>query len=377
MSAELDVDGVIDDRSRHILLLCGTGGVGKTSLSAALAVRAADRGRRVTVMTIDPARRLATALGIDQLTDEPARVAGIDESAGGSLDALMLDMKRTFDEAVSAALPAPTAAQLFRNPFYQTLSTSFSGTQEYMAMERLAQLYRQARVENRWDLIVVDTPPSRSALDFLDGPQKLAALLDGRLMRLLTAPARGGLRILGAGMNVAAQIVGRLIGTESFADLSAFAGVFEQVMGGFRQRAERTRATLASDRAGFVVVATPDRAALTEARFFADRLASERLPLLGTIVNQRVRTTTDLSADDARDLAATVPPESAEWAALMEQARLYERMTTQEALIRRHLAPGEPVREVEMMDSELSDVEELRQLGRILAAENRRPRGDV
>lgn len=373
MTAILDVDGILADRSRRILLLCGTGGVGKTSLSAALAVRAADQGRRVTVMTIDPARRLATALGVDELTDEPARVAGIDPSNGGSLDALMLDMKRTFDDAISAALPEAKAEQLFRNPFYQSLSTSFSGTQEYMAMERLSQLYRQARVDDRWDLIVVDTPPSRSALDFLDGPQRLAALLDGRMMRLLTAPARGGLRLLGAGMNVAAALVGRLIGTDSLVDLSAFASVFEQVMGGFRQRAEQTRMTLSSQRAGFIVVATPDKSALAEARFFSDRLTSEGLPLLGTIVNQRVHAPSSLAKDDALALASTVTKGSAEWAALTEHARLAETDENQKGLMRRHLAAGQAIREVERLDSEISSVGELRSLGRAIAAEHSTP----
>ncbi len=368
MTATLNIDAVLGDHARHILLLCGTGGVGKTSLSAALAVRAADQGRRVAVMTIDPARRLATALGVDELTDDPKAVEGIDTSAGGSLDALMLDMKRTFDEAVSATLPGPKAQQLFENPYYQTLSTSFSGTQEYMAMERLSQLYRQARQDGRWDLIVVDTPPSRSALDFLDGPQRLAALLDGRMMRLLTAPARGGLRLLGAGMNVGAQFLGRLIGTEGLADLSAFAGVFEQVMGGFRQRAERTRATLASERSGFLVVATPDKVALTEARYFADRLAIEGLPLLGTIVNQAVRAPAGLTGDEARRLASGYADTSAEWAALSEHARLFELMTVQRSLIQHHLAPGQPVCEVERFDSDISDVDELRRLARAIAA---------
>lgn len=377
MTDALDVDAILCDESRHILLLCGTGGVGKTSLSAALGVRAAEQGRRVAVMTIDPARRLASALGIDEVTDEPTRVEAADSSAGGSLDALMLDMKRTFDEAVCAALPASAAQQLLANPFYQSLSTSFSGTHEYMAMERLSQLYHQMRVEDRWDLIVVDTPPSRSALDFLDAPQRLSALLDGKLMRLFTAPARGGLRMLGAGMNVAAHVMGRLIGTDSFADLSAFAGVFEQVMGGFRQRAERTRATLASKRSGFLVVATPDRSALAEARFFSDRLLGEGLPFLGTIVNQRTWAPISLDAEVARKWADGFDVASPERAALLEQARLCEVEEAQSSLIRRYVSGDHARTEVGLVDAEISSVEELRGLARAVTAEHSSPRCDV
>lgn len=369
MIASLDIDAVLADRSRHVLLLCGTGGVGKTSLSAALAVRAADQGRRVAVMTIDPARRLATALGVNVLTDEPTPVAGIDSTVG-SLDALMLDMTHTLDQAVSAALPESSAQALIRNPFYRSLATSFSGTQEYMAMERLSQLYRQARLDDRWDLIVVDTPPSRSALDFLDGPQRLASLMDGRLMRLLTAPTRGGFRLLGAGMNVGAQILGRLISSDGLADLSAFASVFEQVMSGVRKRAERTRATLASDRAGFLIVTTADRAALTEARYLSDRLSTERLPLLGTIVNQLAGSVCDLDADDSRRLADGCAPDSPEWVALMQQAHTRDLMEMQRTLMHHHIAAGQPVCEVERFDSEINDVNELRRFARTVATQH-------
>lgn len=373
MTAVLDLDATLSDPGRHILLFCGTGGVGKTSLSAAVAIRAADRGRRVAVMTIDPARRLATALGVSDLDDEPTAVPGIDPAAGGSLDAMMLDMKRTFDTAIAANASPERAAQLFQNTFYQQLSTSFSGTQEYMAMERLSQLYRQARTDNRWDLLIVDTPPSRSALDFLDAPQRLAALLDGRIVRMLTAPARGGLRLLGAGMDVAAAMVGKLIGTESLTDLKTFLVAFESVMGGFRQRAERTRAMLASSRAGFIVVATPERAALQEARYFSNRLTSERLPLLGTIVNRCAYTPAELDAERADELAATVPEGSLEHAALIEQARVRRQMAEEVKLVAKHLAPGHAKATVRQLDGEISDLSELRELARLVAAQHLAP----
>jgi anion-transporting ArsA/GET3 family ATPase len=206
---ELDVDRLIADRRTRIIVCCGSGGVGKTTTAAAIGLRAAERGRHVVVLTVDPARRLAQSMGLTSLDNTPRLVPGIGRDAGaaeegngadsaGSLHAMMLDMKRTFDEIVEAHADPDRANQILANPFYQSLSSSFAGTQEYMAMEKLGQLRRA----DEWDLIVVDTPPSRSALDFLDAPQRLSRFLDGRLLRLLTAPAKVGgrayLRVLGA-----------------------------------------------------------------------------------------------------------------------------------------------------------------------------------
>lgn len=182
----LDVDPLIDDPETRIVVCCGSGGVGKTTTAAALGLRAAERGRRVVVLTIDPARRLAQSMGIDSLDNTPRRVKGVD--GDGELHAMMLDMKRTFDEIVEAHADRERAAAILSNPFYQSLSAGFAGTQEYMAMEKLGQL----RAQHDWDLIVVDTPPSRSALDFLDAPKRLGSFLDGKLIRLLTAPAEAG-----------------------------------------------------------------------------------------------------------------------------------------------------------------------------------------
>ena len=170
------------------MVCCGSGGVGKTTTAAALALRAAEQhGRRTVVLTIDPARRLAQSLGLTELDNTPRQVKGIDaEAGGGELHAMMLDMKRTFDEVVLAHTDPKRAEEIFANPFYQAMSSTFAGTQEYMAMEKLGQL----RARDEWDLIVVDTPPSRSALDFLDAPARLARFLDGRMLRMLLAPAR-------------------------------------------------------------------------------------------------------------------------------------------------------------------------------------------
>src|ERR1035437_9904685 len=172
----LDIDALLDDPRTRIIVCCGAGGVGKTTTAAALGLRAAESGRRVVVLTIDPARRLAQSLGLTMLDNTPRPVTDIDDASGGSLDAMMLDMKRTFDEVVEAHATPDKAEQILANPFYQAVSSSFAGTQEYMAMEKLGQLRLEADRDPdnpRWDLIVVDTPPSRSALDFLDAPKRL------------------------------------------------------------------------------------------------------------------------------------------------------------------------------------------------------------
>jgi anion-transporting ArsA/GET3 family ATPase len=221
----LDVDALIDDRRTRIIVCCGSGGVGKTTTAAAIGLRAAERGRHVVVLTVDPARRLAQSMGLTSLDNTPRPVPGIegpadgDPDSGGSLHAMMLDMKRTFDEIVEAHADPDRAAQILANPFYQSLSSSFAGTQEYMAMEKLGQLRRA----QEWDLIVVDTPPSRSALDFLDAPQRLGRFLDGRLLRLLTMPAKAGgrayLRVLNAGFGMVTGVLTKILGAQVLRDV--------------------------------------------------------------------------------------------------------------------------------------------------------------
>ena len=284
----LDIDTVLDDPAIRIIVCTGAGGVGKTTTAAALALRAAERGRRVCVLTIDPARRLAQAMGLTHLDNSPKAVIGVE--GPGSLDAMMLDMKRTFDEVVEAHADPEKAASILANPFYQALSSSFAGTQEYMAMEKLGQLRAQADADGRWDLIVVDTPPSRSALDFLDAPARLGSFLDGRLIRILTAPARGAGRGLGqlmaAGFSVFSNTLGRLLGAQVLADVGTFVAAIDTTFGGFRERAEATYALLQDAGTAFVVVATPERDALREAAYFVERLRADAMPLAGLVLNR-------------------------------------------------------------------------------------------
>jgi anion-transporting ArsA/GET3 family ATPase len=285
ISRHLDIDELLDDAGVRTILCCGSGGVGKTTTAAALGVRAAQRGRHVVVLTIDPARRLAQSLGLTALGNEP-RV--VEVGGPGSLHAMQLDMKRTFDEIVEAHADPERAQQILANPFYQSLSSSFAGTQEYMAMEKLGQLHE--RIGSDWDLVIVDTPPSRSALDFLDAPRRLGAFLDGRLIRLLAAPARFGgrlgVRVVQAGFGVFGNVLQRILGSQVLTDIEGFVSAFDTLFADVRARAERTHQLLQQQDTRFLVVATPERDALREAAFFVDRLQQERMPLGGLILNR-------------------------------------------------------------------------------------------
>ncbi|GHH39342.1 ArsA family ATPase [Streptomyces candidus] len=282
----LDIDPLLDDPATRIIVCCGSGGVGKTTTAAALGVRAAERGRRAVVLTIDPARRLAQSMGIDSLDNVPRRVKGIDEGAGGELHAMMLDMKRTFDEIVEAHADADRARAILDNPFYQSLSAGFAGTQEYMAMEKLGQL----RARDEWDLIVVDTPPSRSALDFLDAPKRLGSFLDGKFIRVLMAPAkvggRAGMKFLNVGMSMMTGTLSKLMGGQLLRDVQTFVAAMDTMFGGFRTRADATYRLLQAPGTAFLVVAAPERDALREAAYFVERLAAEDMPLAGLVLNR-------------------------------------------------------------------------------------------
>ncbi|MEU1364552.1 ArsA-related P-loop ATPase [Streptomyces sp. NPDC005803] len=282
----LDVDALLDDPGIRIVVCCGSGGVGKTTTAAALGVRAAERGRKVVVLTIDPARRLAQSMGIDSLDNVPRRVRGIGTRGAGELHAMMLDMKRTFDEIVEAHADGERARAILDNPFYQSLSAGFAGTQEYMAMEKLGQL----RAREEWDLIVVDTPPSRSALDFLDAPKRLGSFLDGKFIKLLMAPAkmggRAGMKFLNVGMSMMTGTLGKLLGGQFLRDVQTFVAAMDTMFGGFRTRADATYKLLQAPGTAFLVVATPERDALREAAYFVERLAAEDMPLAGLVLNR-------------------------------------------------------------------------------------------
>ena len=373
----LAIDRLIDDRRTRIIVCCGSGGVGKTTIAAAIGLRAAERGRNVVVLTVDPARRLAQSMGLTSLDNIPRPVGGL-KAGNGSMHAMMLDMKRTFDEIVESHADPDRAAQILANPFYQSLSSSFAGTQEYMAMEKLGQLRRA----DEWDLIVVDTPPSRSALDFLDAPQRLGRFLDGRLLRLLIAPAkvggRTGLRMLNAGFGMVTGAFTKIIGSQLLRDVQTFVSAMDTMFGGFRERAEYTYRLLHAPGTAFLVIAAPGPDALREASYFVERLELDEMPLAGLVLN-RVHRLPAARLSAARSLAAAetlqgqADSESAALgiAALRLHAERMHQAESERRLARRFTAahPLVPVAQVPAQPDDVHDLDGLRAIGAAFAGE--------
>jgi len=273
----------------RIAVCCGSGGVGKTTTAAIIAIEGARRGRRAVVVTIDPAKRLANALGLDGLTNEPRVIdperwdPDNDRVQAGELSAMMLDTKSTFDGLVTRYAESEEQAQrILANNFYRNISGALSGTQEYMAMEKLHELYE----DGGFDLIVVDTPPSRHALDFLDAPERLLRLLNNPIFRVLMVPARTGLRIAGAAVQAFIRTVSRVVGAAVVDDIVAFFRSFEGMEEGFRTRAARVVEILKQPETRFVLVTSPRRDAIEEARFFAERIGDHDLSVDALIVNR-------------------------------------------------------------------------------------------
>jgi anion-transporting ArsA/GET3 family ATPase len=267
---------------RDVCVCAGPGGVGKTSTAAAVALGMAGRGSKVAVLTIDPARRLAHALGLDELGHEAHLV---DAPVEGELWAMMLDPKRTFDQLVEQHAHDERARDaVLSNPIYRELSNAVAGSQEYMAMEKLYELHSKGD----YDLLVLDTPPTRHALDFLDAPRKLAAFIDSPSLQLLAGPGALGLRLLGRGSGVLFGAMKRATGVDLLADLSDFFRSFGGMVEGFRERAAAVNALLADERSTFLVVTSPRADSLDEAAFFHERLREAGLPFAGVIAN-RVR----------------------------------------------------------------------------------------
>jgi anion-transporting ArsA/GET3 family ATPase len=370
----LDIDALLEDRTTEIIVCCGSGGVGKTTTAAALGLRAAEQGRKVCVLTIDPARRLAQSMGLTHLDNTPRPVKGVGDGPG-TLDAMMLDMKRTFDEVVEQQASPEKAAQILNNPFYVALSSSFAGTQEYMAMEKLGQLHAQAVGEDRrWDLIIVDTPPSRSALDFLDAPERLSSMLDGRFIKLLLAPAKGPARLLTAGFGIVTSALNKVLGAQVLTDMQTFVAAFDTLFGGFRQRAEGTYALLQADETAFVVVASPEPAAMREASYFVERLAGEKMPLAGLVIN-RVHdngaqgiTAADAESAGRRLESGDKPDQITADLLAIHAARL--KVAAKESHLRSRFAAahsGVPTVSVAALAGDVHDLDGLREIGELLA----------
>jgi anion-transporting ArsA/GET3 family ATPase len=331
----------------EICICAGAGGVGKTSTSAAIALGAAARGRNAAVLTIDPAKRLANALGLEQLGNEPHRVSGI--GGDGELWAMMLDAKRTFDDLVETyAADTRTRDAVLSNRIYQELSGAVSGSQEYMAMEKLYELH----MERRFDLLVLDTPPTRNALDFLDAPERLQRFIDSRSLRFFLSP---GVKLLGRGSGLLFAVLQRVTGIDLLRDLSDFFQSFGDMSEGFRVRAERVNELLASEAATFVLVASPRRDAVDDAIFFHDQLVARGMPFGGVVVN-RFHDATDAASNDVdldaklgRELAARLEANFAAFSVLTHRDRTNLRRLTERL-------SGEPVVVVPEFDGDVHDL---------------------
>jgi anion-transporting ArsA/GET3 family ATPase len=358
--AALDMGAILADTSNRVVVCCGAGGVGKTTTAAAMALRAAEYGRTVVVLTIDPAKRLAQALGIKDLGNMPQRVPLAPEVTG-ELHAMMLDMRRTFDEMVVQYSGPGRADSILENQFYQTVATSLAGTQEYMAMEKLGQLL----AADKWDLVVVDTPPSRNALDFLDAPKRLGSFMDSRLWRMLLAPGRGIGRLVTGAMGLAMKALSTVLGSQMLSDAAGFVQSLDATFGGFREKADRTYELLKRRGTQFVVVSAAEPDALREASFFVDRLAGENMPLAGLILNRTHPTLSDLHAEKAEEAAddlAVDDPDSLAVAVLRIHAERAQTAKREVRLLSRFTGanPHVAIVGVPSLPFDVSDLEALR-----------------
>jgi anion-transporting ArsA/GET3 family ATPase len=283
---------------------------------------------------------------------------------------MMLDMKRTFDEVVLSQASPEKARQILQNPFYIALSSSFAGTQEYMAMEKLGQLYRDAQQSGAYDLIVVDTPPSRSALDFLDAPERLSSFLDGRFIRMMLTPARGPARLMSAGFSLVTGALSKVLGGAFLKDLQTFVSALDTVFGGFRTRAQQTYALLQARGTAFLVVAAPEDDALREAAYFVERLQGDRMPLAGLVVNRAaISDHTDLSVAAAMAATERLDPDSVT-AGLLRIHADRERLVARQRMLRERFNaahPRVPSVVVPALAGDVHDLDGLREVGRLLS----------
>ena len=291
------LESLVTDRA--IVVCCGSGGVGKTTAAAALALEGARRGRRACVVTIDPAKRLADALGLESLTNTAGRV---EVDAPGELWALMLDTKSTFDALIARYAGAPEQAErILNNRMYRNIAGALSGTQEYMAMEKLYELHD----EGNFDLIVIDTPPTRNALDFLNAPRRLTRFLDNRLFRIVVMPTRAYLKAVSVATQAFLRTISRVVGNQVVGDAIAFFQAFEGMEEGFRTRAQAVLELLSDKDTAFVLVASPRRDAVEEAAFFAQRLEESAINVDALVVN-RVHPQFETERSGARERARTL-----------------------------------------------------------------------
>jgi len=358
---------------KRVCICAGSGGVGKTTTSAAIAMGMAARGLRVVVVTIDPARRLATSLGLEDLGNEPRRVeperfAEHDLEMKGELWAMMLDAKRTFDELIDRLAPdAATREEILSNRIYQELSSAVAGSQEFTAIAKLYELDR----EGGFDLIVLDTPPSRNALDFLDAPDRLTDFFEGRALKVFLRPTGLGMKIVGRGTGVVFGVLKRVTGIDLLQDLSVFFRALGGLVDGFRERAKQVKRLLGDPRTTFLLVTSPEREPVDEAIFFWSKLREAKMPFGGLVVN-RVHHDALGEASTEDVLAALdgeLDPKLAAKAA--ENLRDYHVLAVRDrdsvARLAEHLDSPATI-EVPHLDDDVHDIEGLLQVQRYLFA---------
>jgi anion-transporting ArsA/GET3 family ATPase len=360
---------------KRVCICAGSGGVGKTTTSAAIAAGMAARGKRVAVLTIDPAKRLADSLGLPELGNTERQVdpalfaeAGIDPG-DGELWAMMLDAKATFDEVVRRHAPdAETRERILSNRIYQQLSAALAGSQEYMAMEKLFEIW----AEDRYDLLVLDTPPTRNALDFLDAPRRLTQFIEGRALQVFLRPTGFATKIFGRASSMGFSVMKRITGVDLLSDLSEFFQAFSGMVGGFQERARRVNELLADDRTSFLVVCGPQGEPINEAVYFHRKLVEAELPFGAVIVN-RVHYEDDIGEEPAAliddladelgdaDLGRRVAANFADYHALASRDRANVRHLANELRAR-------VVIEVPYLDEDVHDLRGLTEINRYLFA---------
>lgn len=353
VASTMDLDRTLTDA--RVVVLAGGGGVGKTTTAAGIGLGLARRGRRVCVLTIDPARRLADALGLEGVADEPVQVPLEQGDDAGELWVVMLDAKSTWDGLIRQYADTPEAAEkVLQNRVYKEFSGAVAGTQEYTAVEKLHELLESGR----WDVVLLDTPPTRNALDFLDAPQRLHSFIDSRALQLLLKPASGGLGLIGRGAGVFTGLLKRALGVDLLTDLIEFFGVLGGMSKGFSERARAVQALLAEPRTVFLLVAAPHPESLAEAGEFRATLSGRDIHYGGLVVNRLTRAARLEDEDAVRDaLAAEIDDDVAARAAAMHE-RIRRQAQHDERLIAAHLqGPGdEPVLLVPQLAEDVHDV---------------------
>ena len=274
-------------KKNKLLLVCGSGGVGKTTLSAALGIHAARLGKKVIVLTIDPAKRLATSLGISELLSTPTKIELDIDKFSGSLDAMMLDTKSCFDQLVKKYASSTDAYEkIISNRLYQHLSSMIVGSQEYMAMEALYDFY----VKREYDLIIVDTPPTVHAIDFLEAPQKMTSAIDKSMLKLFLKPAAfigtAGVKLFEKPSQMILKVLDKVIGYDFMGEMSEMLIAFQDMFSGFKKRAGEVSKLLANPDSGFILVSVCEDKSLKEAEYFTKQLKERNFELEGLLINR-------------------------------------------------------------------------------------------